>query len=130
MPRIVLHSRATKRQAVKQKHGKDDAVIAKTRRLTDFFEKSCSTESDHSAIDEEDVTSLSAEMVKLPSASNIDYNVAETYVAEVHTSQCQKCQKQKKYWVEVFRRVVAVVTLLAERGLPFRGDDETHWVQT
>ena len=85
MPRIVLHSRAKKRQAVKQKHEKDDAVIAKSRRLTDFFEKSCSTESDHSAIDEEDVTSLSAEMVKLPSASNIDSNVAETSVAEAPT---------------------------------------------
>ena len=35
-----------------------------------------------------------------------------------------KCQKPKKYWVEVVRRVVAVVTFLAERGLPFRGHDE------
>ena len=276
MPRIVQPSGAKKRQAVKQKHEKDDAVIAKTRRLTDFFEQSCSTQSDHSApdpaIDEEDVTSLSAEMVKLPSASNIDSNVAETSVDEAPTrsndpallfpvrecdityrckegpEKCQnkvdsenytgskryynptqdtpkghyrkfknhmfyaarqngechlrkwllyspskgavycfyctlmsnqrlkrdlfslhdgfnnwkraeermhqhedseghgdciilfhlrstesahvdhdlekQCQKQKKYWVEVVRRVVAVVTFLAERGLSFRGDDE------
>ena len=36
----------------------------------------------------------------------------------------KQCQKQKTYWVEVVRRVVAVVTFLAERGLPFRGHDE------
>ena len=56
-------------------------IIAKMRRLTDFFEQSCSTQFDHSAPGpaiEEDVTSLSAEIVKLPSASNIDSNVAET----------------------------------------------------
>ena len=84
MPRIVQPSGAKKRQVVKQKHEKDDAVIAKTRRLTDFFEQACSTQSDHSApgpaIEEEYVTSLSAEMVELPSASNIDSNVAETSV--------------------------------------------------
>ena len=63
-------------------------IIAKARRLTDFFEQSCSTQSDHSAPGpaiEEDVTSLSAEIVKLPSASNIDSNVAETSVDEAPT---------------------------------------------
>ena len=63
-------------------------IIAKTQRLTDFFEQSCSTQSDHStpgpAI-EEDVTSLPAEFVKLPSASNIDSNVSETSVDEAST---------------------------------------------
>ena len=63
-------------------------IIAKTRRLTDFFEQSCSTQSAHSAPGpaiKEDVTSLSAEIVKLPSASNIDSNVAETSVDEAPT---------------------------------------------
>lgn len=32
--------------------------------------------------------------------------------------------KKKKYWIEILRRVVAVVKFLATRGLPFRGDDE------
>lgn len=30
----------------------------------------------------------------------------------------------KQYWVNILRRVVAVIRCLAQRGLPFRGEDE------
>lgn len=36
----------------------------------------------------------------------------------------QQLEEEKRYWREVLRRVVAVIQFLAERGLPFRGDDE------
>ena len=52
------------------------------------------------------------------------FHLRSTELAHVDHDLAKQCQKQKKYWVEVVRRVVAVVTFLAERGLPFRGDDE------
>ena len=52
------------------------------------------------------------------------FHLRSTESAHVDHDLEKQCQKQKKYWVEVVRRVVAVVTFLAERGLPFRGDDE------
>ena len=51
-------------------------------------------------------------------------HLRSTESAHVDHDLAKQCQKQKKYWVEVVRRVVAVVTFLAERGLPFRGHDE------
>jgi hypothetical protein len=33
-------------------------------------------------------------------------------------------EKATKYWTEIWKRIVAVVKFLAERGLPFRGSDE------
>jgi hypothetical protein len=39
-------------------------------------------------------------------------------------------QKEKEtlctYWVEVLKRIVAVIKFLAERGLAFRGDTQLH----
>ena len=31
----------------------------------------------------------------------------------------------KEYWRDVLKRIVVVIKYLGERGLPFRGDDET-----
>ena len=36
----------------------------------------------------------------------------------------QQLENSKQYWVNVLRRVVAVIRFLSQRGLPFRGDDE------
>ena len=36
----------------------------------------------------------------------------------------EQCNKQKQYWYDVLRRVVAVVKLLTEKGLALRGDNE------
>lgn len=36
----------------------------------------------------------------------------------------QQVQEEKQYWINVLRRVVAVVKFLAQRGMSFRGDDE------
>ena len=36
----------------------------------------------------------------------------------------QQLESSKQYWVNVLRRVVAVIRFLAQRGMPFRGDDE------
>ena len=33
-------------------------------------------------------------------------------------------ESQQRYWYEVLRRCVDVLTFLCERGLPIRGDDE------
>jgi len=33
-----------------------------------------------------------------------------------------QCKEREKYWIEVLRRVVAVIIFLSERGLVFRGD--------
>ena len=53
----------------------------------------------------------------------LSYSILRSTESAHHDLEKQ-CQKQKKYWVDVVRRVVAVVTFLAERGLPFRGHDE------
>jgi len=36
----------------------------------------------------------------------------------------QQIRDEKQYWKNVLRRVVAVIKFLAQRGMPFRGDDE------
>ena len=36
----------------------------------------------------------------------------------------QQIQDRKQYWINVLRRVIAVVKFLAQRGMPFRGDDQ------
>ena len=36
----------------------------------------------------------------------------------------KQVHEKKRYWYEVLRRVVAVLTLLAERGLALRGENE------
>jgi len=36
----------------------------------------------------------------------------------------QQLENSKQYWVNVLRRVVAVIKFLAQRAMPFRGDDE------
>jgi hypothetical protein len=36
----------------------------------------------------------------------------------------KQVHERKQYWCEILRRVVAVVTLLAERGLALRGENE------
>jgi len=37
----------------------------------------------------------------------------------------QQIEHERRYWVQVLHRVVAVISFLAERGLAFRGDSET-----
>jgi hypothetical protein len=36
----------------------------------------------------------------------------------------QQVREKKQYWINVLRRVIAIVKFLAQRGMPFRGDDE------
>ena len=36
----------------------------------------------------------------------------------------QQIQDRKQYWIDVLRRVIAVVKFLAQRGMQFRGDDQ------
>ncbi len=42
----------------------------------------------------------------------------------VNAKLVQQLEGEKRYWREVLKRVVAVITFLSERGLPFHGDDE------
>lgn len=42
----------------------------------------------------------------------------------------KQTQEERNYWREVLRRVVETVKFLAERGLPFRGADETFGSET
>lgn len=35
-----------------------------------------------------------------------------------------QAEEKRQYWVNVLRRVVAVIKFLATRGMPFRGDNE------
>lgn len=44
--------------------------------------------------------------------------------ARVDQGLVQQVQEKKRYWINVLSRVVAVVKFLAQRGMPFRGDDE------
>lgn len=44
--------------------------------------------------------------------------------ARVDQGLQQQLLEQKKYWINVLRRVVAIVKFLAQRGMPFRGDDD------
>ena len=36
----------------------------------------------------------------------------------------EQCVQEEAYWREVLKRVVSVITFLAERGLSFRGDNQ------
>lgn len=36
----------------------------------------------------------------------------------------KQVELERKYWRDVLQRAVEVIKFLAERGLPFRGDDE------
>jgi hypothetical protein len=42
----------------------------------------------------------------------------------------QHQEKEKQYWIEVLKRVVSVISFLAERGLAFRGDSEVLGCQS
>ncbi|XP_057188964.1 zinc finger MYM-type protein 1-like [Triplophysa rosa] len=42
----------------------------------------------------------------------------------VNAKLVQQLEGEKRHWREVLKRVVAVITFLSERGLPFRGNDE------
>jgi hypothetical protein len=44
--------------------------------------------------------------------------------AGVDQGLAQQVEKEKQYWINVLRRVVAVVKFLPQRGMPLRGDDE------
>jgi hypothetical protein len=44
--------------------------------------------------------------------------------ARVDSQLEQQVQERKQYWLNVLRRVIAVVKFLAQRGMPFRGYDE------
>ena len=44
--------------------------------------------------------------------------------ARVDSQLEQQVQERKQYWLNVLRRVIAVVKFLAQRGIAFRGDDE------
>lgn len=43
----------------------------------------------------------------------------------VDSALVNQMENEQQYWRKVFERVVEVVKFLAERGLPFRGSDET-----
>ncbi len=43
--------------------------------------------------------------------------------ASVNKQICDQIEKEKQYWMEVLRRIVAVIKFLAVRGLAFEGDD-------
>ena len=43
--------------------------------------------------------------------------------ASVNKQTCNQIEKEKQYWIEVRRRIVAVIKFLAVRGLAFEGND-------
>lgn len=50
--------------------------------------------------------------------------IRQTENARVDQGLEQQVQEEKRYWINILRRVVAVVKFLAQRGMPFRGNDE------
>lgn len=56
--------------------------------------------------------SMNKLLSRMDSKQRVDKNIAEAF------------QREKIYWTDVFKRIVVVIKFLAERGLPFRGDDE------
>ena len=55
-------------------------------------------------------------MITYMTRKNVDNSVARALYEQILS--------EKVYWIEVLRRIVEVIKFLAERGLPFRGDDE------
>ncbi|EFN63408.1 Zinc finger MYM-type protein 1, partial [Camponotus floridanus] len=45
-------------------------------------------------------------------------------VGRIDTELQLQLNEKRNYWIEVFRRIVAVIKFLASRGLPFRGSNE------
>lgn len=45
-------------------------------------------------------------------------------VGRIDTELQLQLNEERNYWIEVFRRIVAVIKFLASRGLPFRGSNE------
>lgn len=57
-------------------------------------------------------------------ACMVSYRKRSKGTQTIHVGFEKQIKEEKHYWREVLRRVAAVIKFLAERGLPFRGDDE------
>ena len=58
------------------------------------------------------------------------FNTHTLYKRQTGKEAIDSCHTQgmyciKEYWRDVLKRIVVVIKYLGERGLPFRGDDET-----
>lgn len=51
----------------------------------------------------------------------LTYLLESAEKGQVDSELKKQFETEREYWSEVLRRVVAVTTFLAERGLPFRG---------
>lgn len=51
--------------------------------------------------------------------------LARTQARRIDHDLLQQCKEEESYWREVLKRVVEVIKFLSERGLSFRGSDET-----
>lgn len=51
--------------------------------------------------------------------------LARTQAHGIDSELLQQCKEEESYWREVLKRVVEVIRFLSERGLSFRGSDET-----
>lgn len=51
--------------------------------------------------------------------------LARTQARGIDCELLQQCKEEESYWREVLKRVVEVIRFLSERGLSFRGSDET-----
>lgn len=57
--------------------------------------------------------------------ASIDYTGRSQLIGRIDRELAEQMEKSVKYWREVLKRVLQVIAFLSERGLAFRGENET-----
>lgn len=61
--------------------------------------------------------------------ANTTWLLRENSLNSVNQQICKQISTETQYWIDVLKRVVAVIKYLSSRGLPFRGDNEVFGVK-